>query len=126
MKNLIKSISLAAILSVGLAGCKTVTTPTPPLIGQVSTFDGQSFLALEAVSASLNSLKSSVQTDPNLIALKPALNQAITDYDAAEVLWQTYHAAAVVNAATAAQQTTLQTAITKVQTDVTALQTTTK
>lgn len=99
-------------------GCKA-TAPTPPLVpNAVNQFDQDSYKALMAAQATLNSLKASVQSDPNAASLKPILNQAIGDYNIADVAWQTYHAAAVTASATSAQQQAVTNSLNAVQADL--------
>lgn len=114
MKRAILAATLmcAAIIPIG---CKTASAPPAPLVtGAVNQFDQDSYKALLAVQASLNSLNASYKANPTALAsIRPALDQAAVDYNAAIVLWNAYHAAA-----TAANYTSLNTALTKVQLDV--------
>jgi len=71
-----------------------------------------------ATQAVIQSLKASIAANTSLSILKTPLNQAISDYNVAESAWQVYHATA-----TAANQAAVTAAITKVQSDVSALQT---
>ena len=114
MKLALLSIFLALPL---LAGCGAVQTATPPAAlapGALNQFDQDSYKALLALQASLKSLNASYAANPaQLASLKPALDQAATDYNIAELAWQTYHAVA-----TAANQTAVTNALNKVQTDI--------
>jgi hypothetical protein len=109
---------LAAYLALPLClmtGCKTATTTTPPLApGALNSFDQTSYQTLMAVQAAYNSLLGSYKANPTGLAnLKAPLDQIAQDYNLAELAWQTYHAAA-----TAANQTAVTSALTKVQTDL--------
>jgi hypothetical protein len=112
---------LALCLPLFVAGCKNTNAPTPPLApGAYNQVDQQLYGSLMAVQASLDNLKATVE-NPNTEAstaasIKPYLNQAILDYNIAEVAYQTYHAALATNPA--ASPSAVQTAITKVQTDL--------
>ena len=88
-----KVLAIAVLLTLTVACHKTVTAPVP---GQVNTFDAVTYRALSDAQAAINSFKADlssgkVQETP---AIKTALNQAITDYNAANALWQAYHASA--------------------------------
>ena len=114
-----KAINLAfgLVLAVLVLGCR-VTASTPPLApGAVNQFDQTSYQTLLAVQAAYNSLAISYNANKTgLAALKAPLDQVATDYNLAEIAWQTYHAAA-----TASNQAALTTALTKVQTDISAI-----
>lgn len=116
----VAAVLLFGALMVPLSGCRAANSTTPPAAlapGALNQFDQDSYSSLMAAQAALNSLTTSVATDSNLAILKPTLNQAITDYDVAELAWQTYHAAA-----TAANQTAVTNALNTVNADVTNLQ----
>lgn len=115
-----KKLALCLCLMLPL-GCKTATTPTPPLApGALNTFDQTSYQTLLAVQAAYNNLLASYKANPTgLAALKAPLDQIATDYNLAELTWQTYHAAA-----TAANQAAVTAALTKVQTDLAAVKVT--
>jgi hypothetical protein len=108
--------ALALCLLLPIAGCKTSAT-TPPaalLPGAVNQFDQTSYATLISVQAALNSLNTSYKANPaGLASLKPILDQAAADYNLAELAWQTYH-----QAATAANQAAVTSAITKTQSDL--------
>lgn len=113
-----RHIVLAAALALPLAGCHSTSAPPPPLVtGALNQFDQASFQALMAVQATLNSLKTSIEANTALAYLKPTINQAITDYNTAQLAYSIYH-----GAASADNQQILITAIQKVQADVTGLQ----
>jgi hypothetical protein len=112
-----RKLVLTLILCLCTVGCIKATAPTPPLPGALNSFDQTSYQTLVTAQASLNDFKASVTKDPNLATLKPALNQAVQDYDIAEVAWQTYHAAA-----SAVNQAAVTAALDKVQGDVVNLQ----
>jgi hypothetical protein len=119
----ISKLFMLCVVGVSLSGCAhQATTTTPPAAlapGAVNQFDQDSYAALMAAQASLNSLKASYTSDPGgLAALKAPLNQAIADYDIAEIAYQTYHAAALTGSSTTAQQTAVTTALTNVQSDL--------
>lgn len=110
---------LASLLLLAALGCATATAPAPPpppIAGAVNAFDQTSYQTLIAVQATLTSLNNSYKANPTgLASLKPILDQAATDYNLAELTWQTYHVAA-----TAANQAAVTAALTKVQSDLAA------
>jgi hypothetical protein len=118
---------ITSLLALGLAigwvtGCAKATAPTPPpppLDGAANQFDSDSYKTLVAVQATLNSLNTSYKANPTgLASLKPTLDQAASDYNIAEALWQAYHSAALSGMASTTQQTALSTSLTKVQNDL--------
>ena len=112
------AILLAACLCVGCHSASTTTPPAALAPGALNQFDQTSYQTLLAVQATLNSLEASYKANPTQLAtLKPLLDQASTDYNIAELAWQTYHAAA-----TAANQQAVTNAIAKVNSDVSNLQ----
>jgi hypothetical protein len=106
----LRAFLLAVLL---LVGCKTVQTTQPLAPGAVNATDQLLYQSLMAAQGTINSLKTSVATNPSI---KGPLNQAITDYNVAEVAYQTYHAA--VASAPTTSPATVQAAINKVQTDL--------
>ncbi len=121
MRRILIALTLASTMLVPM-GCHK-TTPTNPATlapGAYNSTDQTLYQSLMAVQASLNSLKATLanpQTTPQTVTLlKPYVNQAILDYDIAEVAWQTYHAALATNAS--ASPKAAQAAIAKVQTDL--------
>jgi hypothetical protein len=120
MKTLTVLILAAATLVP--MGCKKVAPTNPATLapGAYNSTDQTIYQSLMAVQASLNSLKATLTnpltTQQTISTLKPYINQAITDYDIAEVAWQTYHAALATNPS--ASPAAAQTAISKVQTDL--------
>lgn len=121
MKKALTAIILGAAMLVPM-GCKkgTATNPATLAPGAYNQTDQVLFQSLMAVQASLNNLKATL-ADPHTSAqtisvLKPYTNQVITDYDIAEVAWQTYHASLATNAN--ASPTAAQAAIARVQTDL--------
>ncbi len=117
MKNrFLISIALAGALLAPVGCGHTATAPTPPLINAVNSFDETSYRSLVTLQGSLNSLKASIAADPtNLNSLKPALNQAIADFDIAQSAWKIYHS-------TQSNQQTVTETLNKTQTDITNLQ----
>lgn len=117
MKRVILAIALA-LTPLGVVGCAhTATAPTPPLVNAVNAFDETSYRTLITIQGSLNSLKASIAADPsNLSSLKPALNQAIADYNISMSAWKIYHA-------TQTNQQTVTETLNKAQADVANLQT---
>jgi hypothetical protein len=112
-----KKVLASFLLACCILGCKPATSTTPPAAlapGALNSFDQTSYTALMAAQASLNSLNSSYKANPAALAsLKTVLDQAATDYNVAELAWQTYHAAA-----TSANEAAVTAALTKVQTDL--------
>ncbi len=121
MKRILAAIALGAVL-IAPMGCKKPSAANPVTLapGAYNQTDQTLFQSLMAVQASLNSLKATLanpQTTAQTVnTLKPYVNQAITDYNIAEVAWQTYHAALMTNAS--ASPAAAQAAISKVQTDL--------
>lgn len=113
-----KKYALLLCLLLPLSGCPSSNAPTPPLApGAVNSFDQTSYTALLTAQASYNSLLASYRANPTVLAsLKAPLDAAATSINLAEIAWQTYHAAAVAGAATAAQQTAVTTSLTSAQT----------
>lgn len=107
--------TMLAILGLGVAtmlpGChKPVNAPLPP--GAINSFDASSYQSLMTAQAALNTLK---QAEPQAPQIKPYLNQAIQDYDAAEAAWQTYHASGSNSAGVSASLAVLTTDILKIE-----------
>ncbi len=94
MHNRRTTATLAVVVTLALAmGChKTVTAPVP---GQLNTFDAYAYRVLADAQAAINSFKASIQSGkvPETPTLKTVLNQAITDYNAANAAYQAWHAA---------------------------------
>ncbi len=91
-------------------GCKPANTPLPP--GAINSFDASSYQTLMTAQAALNTLK---QEEPQAPAIKPYLNQAITDYNTAETAWQTYHASGSNSAGLTAALAVLSTDILRIE-----------
>ncbi len=111
-----KRLLIAFVLALSMIGCqKTVTAPVP---GSINTFDATMYRALADAQAAINSFKADVQAGKvtETPAVKTALNQVITDYNAANALYQAYHASA---GQTPTAQ--VQGAVTKVQVDINGL-----
>jgi hypothetical protein len=111
-----KQVLLICILLISVGCAKE--TPTPPVPGAINTFDSTSYRALMDAQAAINSFKADIASGKltETPTIKTVLNQVIQDYDAADALWQQYHA----SAGTAAQPP-VQAAITKLQTDINGL-----
>jgi hypothetical protein len=105
---------LAMTFTVGCAK----TPATAPIPGQINAFDATTFRALMDAQAAINSFKADLASGKltETPGIKTALNQVITDYDTANVLYQAYHAAAGTT-----PQPPVQAAVTQLQTDVNAL-----
>jgi hypothetical protein len=87
MKRLV--IALVLLCAVGCKQPKTL----PP--GALNTFDANSYDTLMTTKAVLATLKvDEPQISAQVPEFKAILNQAISDYDAAETSWQLYHAGA--------------------------------
>lgn len=114
MRKFLAAASLAVFLAMPM-GCKKVTAPTPLAPGAYNKVDQSLYQSLMAAQASLNLLKTQIAANP---ALKAPVNQAILDYNLAEVAWQTYHSALAANPS--ASPVAAQTALSKVQTDLSA------
>ncbi len=117
MKKIFLYLTLA-LTPMGVVGCAhTATAPVPPLVNAVNAFDETSYRALVTLQGSLNSLRTSIAADPtNLSSLKPALNQAIGDYNIAESAWKIYHSSQ-------SNQQDVTDTLNKAQSDVSKLQT---
>ena len=110
-----KRLAILALMALSLSACKTTTAANPATLapGAYNQTDQLLYQSLMAVQASINSLKTQVTAN---LSLKVPLNQAIQDYDIAEVAYQTYHAALATNPTTS--PASVQSAISKVQTDL--------
>lgn len=102
-------------MAIPFTACKPTTTTHPLAPGAANSTDQAIYSSLMVAQASLNSLKASVPSNPQL---KPYVNQAITDYNIAEVAWQTYHAAVALNPSVS--PAAAQAALSKVQADLSA------
>ena len=118
LRSLVVSIALLAVL--GSAACHKAVA-TAPVPGAVNSFDSTMYRALMDAQAAINSFKTDVAGGKLTLSVtgKAVLNQVITDYDAANALWQSYHASGGTN-----PQAPVQNAITTLQTDVSKLATT--
>lgn len=103
-----KLATLAAVITLTVGCAKTVVAPVP---GQLNTFDAYVFRVLYDSQAAINSFKASPSASNP--AVKPILNQAISDYDIVEAAYQVWHAAGGTGSTAAIQQ-----GITKLQTDI--------
>ena len=116
------TILAALALAVSMTACSIGTPVNPATLppGFYNSTDLGLYKALVAVEGTLSNLRATIvnpaTTAQTVDVLKPYLNQAITDYDIAEVAWQTYYAtlASNPNASTA----NVQSAIAKVQNDL--------
>lgn len=80
------------VLALAMGCAKKAVAPVP---GQLNTFDAYAYRVLADTQAALNSFKADVEAG-KLVAtptLKTALNQAITDYNAANAAYQAWRAA---------------------------------
>lgn len=116
-----KHYVIAAILLLLIAGCaKKTTTTTPPPPGAVNAADAAIYQTLAPIHAFVNSLVA--QNNAGQITLtatqKADLNMLVADVNAASVLYQAWHAA---GAPSGTGQTAVQNAVSKAQTDQTAL-----
>ena len=112
MKRLVLFLVLLT-LPLGTVGCaKKATAPVP---GAINTFDSTTYRALMDAQAAINSFKADVTSGklPETPAIKTALNQVISDYNAADQLYQAYHASAGTT-----PQAPVQAAVTSLQTDI--------
>lgn len=120
MKNFFAAVLVLTAFSLVPMGCKSATSTTPPAAlapGALNSFDQSTYQTLMAFQAALNSLNASYKANPTQLAtLKTPLDQAATDYNIAELAWQTYHATA-----TTANQQALSASLSTVQSDVTSL-----
>jgi opacity protein-like surface antigen len=86
-------IAVTLITLAMAAGCaKHVTAPVP---GSLNTFDSYAYRVLADAQAAINDFKASVASGkvPETPTLKTVLNQAITDYNAANMAYQAWRAA---------------------------------
>lgn len=82
------TVILSCIFVLGTVAChKTVVAPVP---GQLNTFDAYAFRVLADAQAALESFKASPSAQTP--AVKTVLNQAIADYNIAEVTYKAWHA----------------------------------
>lgn len=112
-----KRFVVMALLCLSLeTGCKYgATNPASLAPGAMNAFDQDSYQALMASQGVLNSLRSD-----NLTQIKAELNDAILSYDAAEIAYQTYHAALV--AGKPASTASVSTALSNLQSQISAVQ----
>ena len=87
--------SLAVILvalTMTMACAKHAVAPVP---GQINAFDAYAYRVLADSQAAINDFKTSIQTGKvtETPTLKVVLNQAITDYNAANIAYQAWRAA---------------------------------
>lgn len=99
-----KTLILAVLLLLPMAGCKTAKTSVPAapaLAGSCNPADSAMYQTLIFAQGSLLNLRATLadpSTAPATIqALKPYVSQAVSAYNLAEVAWQTYHAACMAN-----------------------------
>lgn len=88
-----KNLLVVSLLSISMAGCaKRAVVPVP---GQLNTFDAYAYRVLADAQAALNDFKASVTSGKlsETPTLKTVLNQAITDYDSANTVYQAWHSA---------------------------------
>jgi PBP1b-binding outer membrane lipoprotein LpoB len=101
-----------AVLALVLAGCVKNSATIP---GAANQFDQQSYLSLVTAKSVIDSAKADLTANSfpasTVAAVKAAVNDAVTAYNAADVSYQAYHAAALAGTATAAQQANVTSAI---------------
>lgn len=98
------------------SGCSLKTSPASPQAPAVQTLYNTLIVAQATLNSLRNTLDNPATPAATVAILKPYVNQAITDYDIAEVAWQAYNAALASNPS--ASSTQAQAAISKVQTDL--------
>ena len=121
MKQIL-SITLALAMCLSFAACakktSTTTPAAPPPAGSLNTFDATTNETLQAIHAFVASMVA--QNNSGAITLsvadKALLNQLVTDVNAADVVYQVWHAAGGTGTTT-----TVTAAVTKAQTDQTTL-----
>lgn len=88
-----KRALLCVVLLAMTAGCVKKTVVVVP--GQLNTFDAYAYRVLADAQAAINDFKDSVTTGKvaETPTMRTVLNQAITDYNAANVAYQAWHAA---------------------------------
>lgn len=112
MRNLLAIL----ILAIATTGCqKTVTAAVP---GQINTFDAYAYRVLADAQAAINDFRASVTSGKltETPTIKAALNQTITDYNAANLAYQAWHAAGGKGSTTS-----VNTALNQVQNDIATL-----
>jgi hypothetical protein len=89
MRRKFYGLSLILILAL-TPGCHHAVAPVP---GQLNTFDAYAYRVLADAQAAINDFKSSVTSGklPETPTTKAALNQAITDYNLANIAYQAWH-----------------------------------
>lgn len=115
MKRTTLAVGLVMAMAIPMSGCRTASVNTPPAAlvpGALNTFDSTTYTALASLHAFVDSLNLQITagTFTPTPAEKALLNQMITDLDAAQVLYASYHSGATT-------QAVMQTALTKVQND---------
>lgn len=116
----LRTLAAALLLLLGV-GCANHPASAPiPVPGQLNTFDAYAFRVLYDAQAALSAFSEDVQSGKVPAAtVKVPLNQAITDYDAAETTYKVWRAAGGSTATSATAPVTA--ALTKVQSDITAI-----
>ena len=104
----VHALSLVVVLALTVGCAKHVTAPVP---GQLNTFDAYAYRVLADAQAALESFKASPSAQ--MPAVKPILNQAITDYNIGEAAYQAWHAAGGTG-----ETAPVSAAISKVQSDI--------
>jgi len=117
MRRLLPPLLTLSFLTTACANHAAVA----PVPGQLSTFDAYSYRVLYDTQAALNSFKTDVASGKvtETPTLKTVLNQAISDYDTANTIYQAWRAAGGNSSASATAPVTA--AINKVQSDITGI-----
>lgn len=105
------------LLAVLLCGC-AVAVVHP---GAANSFDSQSYDALLVAHSVIESSKADLASGKLPVTAKPALNDLISAYDAADTVYLIYHAAAINGTATPDQMSAVTAALTAVNTKTSAL-----
>jgi Na+-translocating ferredoxin:NAD+ oxidoreductase RnfC subunit len=111
-------VSLLLVAGVGCAKKTTTSTPTAPPTNSLNSTDATLFETLAPIHAFVASMQQQNQAGTITLTAndKVLLNQLIADVNAADLLYQAWHAAGATGATTQ-----INAAITKAQTDQTTL-----
>ena len=113
LTTLLATLTIAVILLPTLGCAKHVAAPVP---GQLNTYDAYAYRILFDAQAALNAFRADVTSGKvtETPTIKAYFNQAATDYNTANAVYQGWRAAGGTGSTS-----TVTVAITKVQTDIT-------
>lgn len=91
-RRYLQTTGIVLLIVLSIACAKHVQAPIP---NQINTFDGWAYRSLYDAQAAINSFKADIQSGKvtETPTLKTIVNQMITDYNAANMAYQAWHAA---------------------------------